>query len=479
MSQFCISCGVENPDEAKFCKICGQKLKTDEAEKAEQEERAKEAQRKKEEKEAAEKVKYETIGGWLAFFGFILVIGNISWLAYIVKTYGGNEFATTIESLYMQGYTETVSYLNMLVAVELVEYFFLLLLTINFFMKSPITRALMIVYSIVMIAGVPISIALLYKINPDMSQYTSEISKMIGSSFWVIVWLLYFIFSKRVKKTFVAKDGNEPENSLMFTIVFALLIPGYFGYKYYSVISSLTQSEKNIINNDLTNFNTTNKQKSNQYSIVHTQEIDKDKFALTILTKPANARIRIMNIQEKYSDGIVLSKNKEGSNWESKSYKVRVDKNGYIPRTIDVSFPYSATENSLQLSVKLYPKQKIELNSQKVVLLHNLMWQDNVDSRFVKKNWRDAKEYCFNLSLKGYYNWRLPTINELGSIKSSQGYSDPSIKKEFQNARSSYYWSSTSRDSWSASTTPFQYNTVDSYGYSKKSKLYIRCVRDN
>jgi len=239
MSKFCISCGIENLDEARFCKSCGQKLKTDEDEKAEQEERAKEAQRKKEEKEAAEKAKYETIGGWLAFFGFILVVGNISWLAYIVKTYGGDEFATTIESLYMQGYTKTVSYLNILVTVELVEYFFVLLLTINFFMKSPITRSLMIIYSIVMIAGVPISIALLYKINPDMSQYTSEIGKIIGSSFWVIVWLLYFIFSKRVKKTFVAKDGNKPENTLIATIIFALMIPGYFGYKHFTTVNNL------------------------------------------------------------------------------------------------------------------------------------------------------------------------------------------------------------------------------------------------
>jgi len=239
MSQFCIFCGVENLDEAKFCKSCGEKLKTTEAERAEQEERVKEAEHKKEEKEAAEKAKYESIGGWLAFFGFVLIVGNISWLAYIVTTYGGDEFPKTIELLYMQGYTETVSYLNMVVAVELVEYFFLLLLTINFFMKSPITRKLMIIYSIVMIIGAPISITLLYKVDPDMSQYTSEIGKMIGSIFWIIVWLFYFIFSKRVKKTFVAKDGNEPENSLVVTIIFALLIPGYFGYKYYSTVSDL------------------------------------------------------------------------------------------------------------------------------------------------------------------------------------------------------------------------------------------------
>lgn len=30
MSQFCISCGIENSDEAKFCKSCGKNLNTEE-----------------------------------------------------------------------------------------------------------------------------------------------------------------------------------------------------------------------------------------------------------------------------------------------------------------------------------------------------------------------------------------------------------------------------------------------------------------
>lgn len=244
MNQFCISCGIENSNEAKFCKSCGQKLKTEETEKFEQEERAAQGKKLKEEKELAEKEKYSSIGGWLMFFAVILVIGNISWLAYIVNTYAGDEFTSTIETLYMQGYTQQVSYLNILVAVELTGYFFVLLFTINFFMKSPITRALMIIYSIVMIISVPVSISLLYKINPDVSN-ASEIGKMIGSTFWAIVWMLYFIFSKRVKKTFVAKDGNEPENSLVITIIFALLIPGYFGYKHYDTVSNLKSISTN------------------------------------------------------------------------------------------------------------------------------------------------------------------------------------------------------------------------------------------
>jgi len=131
----------------------------------------------------------------------------------------------------------------MLMVVELVGYFFILLLTINFFMKSSTTRSLMIVYSIVMIASVPISITLLYKINPDLSQYTSEIGKMIGSTFWAIIWMLYFLFSKRVKKTFVKFSNSK--DLLPFTIVCAMMIPGYFGYKQYSTMSNLESVSMN------------------------------------------------------------------------------------------------------------------------------------------------------------------------------------------------------------------------------------------
>ena len=51
MSQFCIACGTENQDEAKFCKSCGQKLKTEESDRIEQEERIARETKLKEEKD--------------------------------------------------------------------------------------------------------------------------------------------------------------------------------------------------------------------------------------------------------------------------------------------------------------------------------------------------------------------------------------------------------------------------------------------
>ncbi len=39
MSQFCIACGIENQDEAKFCKSCGQKLKTEEYQESDKKEK--------------------------------------------------------------------------------------------------------------------------------------------------------------------------------------------------------------------------------------------------------------------------------------------------------------------------------------------------------------------------------------------------------------------------------------------------------
>lgn len=231
MSQFCTNCGAENLDRANFCKDCGKQLKTEEMKRLEAEE-----------KEKAEKEKYSKIGGWLTFFGFILVVGNISWLVYIVNTYVGDEFINSIEALYINSNEKQVSYLNMLVAIELLEYFVLLLLTINFFMKSAIARIMMIIYSIVIIVGVPVSIFLLYQINPNMSEFSGEIGKMIGSVFWIIIWLFYFIFSKRVKKTFIEREGIDTQTRVLWSIFFALLLPLFFAYKYYNSVEEIQKS---------------------------------------------------------------------------------------------------------------------------------------------------------------------------------------------------------------------------------------------
>ncbi|MDD4855636.1 MAG: DUF1566 domain-containing protein [Sulfuricurvum sp.] len=54
-----------------------------------------------------------------------------------------------------------------------------------------------------------------------------------------------------------------------------------------------------------------------------------------------------------------------------------------------------------------------------------LIWQDNSDSSTVQKNWLGAKEYCKDLRLGEYDDWRLPNIYELSTLLNNPKSYDP------------------------------------------------------
>jgi len=103
-----------------------------------------------------------------------------------------------------------------------------------------------------------------------------------------------------------------------------------------------------------------------------------------------------------------------------------------------------------------------------------LIWQDN--SNIVKLNWNDGKDYCKNLNLGGYTNWRLPNIDELMSISDKTRYK-PAIKKIFKNNRNDWYWTSTafSGDLSSAWIVGFK-NGYDA-SHDIMDKNFVRCVK--
>jgi hypothetical protein len=114
-----------------------------------------------------------------------------------------------------------------------------------------------------------------------------------------------------------------------------------------------------------------------------------------------------------------------------------------------------------------------------------LLWQDNSDAKTIKKDWYDAKEYCKGLTLNGESNWRLPSRDELVSLKKS------SIRTSLKNvAYPLLYWSSTNRGSdsskaWGEAFPPldglFGENRARSSSVAsqpKSFKNYIRCVKN-
>ena len=69
-----------------------------------------------------------------------------------------------------------------------------------------------------------------------------------------------------------------------------------------------------------------------------------------------------------------------------------------------------------------------------------LMWQQDMQTFM---SWVDAIAYCEELTLAGYNDWRLPSINELQSIVDYNRY-HPSIDTEYFFNNGGIIWSSTS-----------------------------------
>ncbi|MFH1187747.1 MAG: DUF1566 domain-containing protein [bacterium] len=70
-----------------------------------------------------------------------------------------------------------------------------------------------------------------------------------------------------------------------------------------------------------------------------------------------------------------------------------------------------------------------------------LMWQQAITEKMI---WEDAINYCENLSLGGYSDWRLPNKNELQSIVDYSCYS-PAINLTYfpDTPETGIFWSST------------------------------------
>ena len=132
----------------------------------------------------------------------------------------------------------------------------------------------------------------------------------------------------------------------------------------------------------------------------------------------------------------------------------------------------------LLLLINLANADFIRDGSKEVVLdtKTNLMWQDNNDTKTIKKNWSDAIDYCENLTLGGYSDWYLPNINELRSLADRSRY-NPAIDPAFKNVVSYGYWSSTTFMSHTSAAWYVYFNGGTDNWNGKSYTVYVRCVR--
>jgi len=98
-----------------------------------------------------------------------------------------------------------------------------------------------------------------------------------------------------------------------------------------------------------------------------------------------------------------------------------------------------------------------------------LIWQDNDETKTVRKKWEGTKKYCQHLNLNNFKEWRLPNKVELSSLYRH--------KKRLQNLAESNYWAVDVKPSDSSKSFGIDFYNGNKYWFPKSIKGYVRCVR--
>lgn len=110
----------------------------------------------------------------------------------------------------------------------------------------------------------------------------------------------------------------------------------------------------------------------------------------------------------------------------------------------------------------------------------NTMWQDTKDDIKVLKHQKTAVEYCENLELDGFSDWRLPSRKEFENIiDTNRKNGQPKIIKIFKYAVPDHYW--VKDKTWRNFNQWGYYVHLQSgkfYYDNKTYPKYVKCLRD-
>ncbi len=189
--------------------------------------------------------KYEKIGGWLYLFAFKFVVGIV--LAFVnIFMYFGDEYAANLEIVY-KTYPEASKYFDMLAYFDFAFLCILIVLYMAFFSKSTATKSIAIVFFVFLSINSIYAVYAYGQIGITSNEMIQDIFKMIGETIWSVVFILYFMYSKRVKKTFVKQVGEIEQKSVA---VLTIILFIFMVVTYNDSIKSIVDKDASIYGNN-------------------------------------------------------------------------------------------------------------------------------------------------------------------------------------------------------------------------------------
>ena len=153
----------------------------------------------------------------------------------------------------------------------------------------------------------------------------------------------------------------------------------------------------------------------------------------------------------------------------AKKVKIRLlDGDGDITYMKDIK---ANTLNTFKYKLNRIPKEVRLYTS----TIDDLMWEDTKEATNTNINWQNAFNYCVNLKIAHYDDFRLPTINELTKLYGNK-------EKIYNGFGGKFYWSSSTFDD---EHMIWNYSVVKNFETGENQKSIkefeqgrIRCVRD-
>ena len=106
-----------------------------------------------------------------------------------------------------------------------------------------------------------------------------------------------------------------------------------------------------------------------------------------------------------------------------------------------------------------------------------LIWQDNQEVSQQSVDFHEATQYCEDLKVDGFTDWRLPTLREVYTIVDFSR-NRPALKTGFEIRDDGRYWTSTL---FAKDPQKMAWYVSMSYGeaepYNKGRVYHVRCVR--